>query len=295
MDSDYKAKRRLSAKGIASVVKNASHIGQTRWQDETGKIHWTRPHDSIPAVIVPPTPSPVIPPQDTGTLWGRVLTDVEVFGMSRIRKMELENLDIYGNPIPLTNKNGQLIMGLPETVKALDSEFIPMSMGMQFYWFDLLKLYAQVLGHGDDDLINRFRVITRPNAFKTNNQDGANFVTKTNLGSPPLQTEIIVTGNAWLKILDGGTKYQVRGKPAYKFATLDYHTFVAPYVAYTKYNVAEYYFATTVKRNGSTIPLLGDYDIPTPNFGAKDFHFIEASRVQLQPLGSTPTSPYVIV
>jgi len=108
-----------------------------------------------------------------------VLHDIELFGLSRP--------EINGSPNA----------GLPETVKAADSEVIRLPEAWQWYWYRLLELSAQA-EHWTGDVLNEWRKITRSNAFKTNGngvESGyANYPSKANIGAKPIGSEVIVTG-----------------------------------------------------------------------------------------------------
>ena len=190
--------------------------------------------------------------------------------------------------------------GLPETVKCGD--FVPLSKEWQFYWYYLLLKVA----HPDlteQDVIDLFGYITRRNAFKTNRnacENGyTNYVTGCYVGAKPMQTEVIVTGGAYLKILDYPNIHSSRGVPSYLFATLNVND--------PPPNPAEWdgsvqttfiYFATTSVRQGlsdgtrQVIPLLGYFDIPVPNVSAADCALIATERVEIRPAGAPPSRPY---
>jgi hypothetical protein len=223
-------------------------------------------------------------PDEPGVRYARVKHDYEVYGVSR----------------PEYNGAAASVWGLPETIKC--GSFVPLSKAWQFYWYYLLRKAAPA-DMADQDVIDLFGVITRRNAFKTNQhacENGyANYVTGCNVGSKPMQTEVIVTGGAYLKILDYPNVHSSQGAPAYMFATLNLKNpppnpadwdglWQTPYI----------YFATTSSRQQlddgtwSVIPLLGGFNIPVPNVSDGDYALIRKERVQILPEGAPPPRPY---
>jgi len=223
-------------------------------------------------------------PDEPGVRYARVRHDYELYGVSRP--------EIIGAP----ERTG----GLPETVKCGD--FVPLDKGWQFYWYYLLKKAAppDML---EGDVINLFGNITRRNAFKTNQhacENGyANYVTGCNTGAKPIRTEVIVTGGAYLKILDYPNVHSSRGVPSYLFATLNINSpppdpadwdgvWQTPFI----------YFATTSRREELSdgtrlvIPLLGGFNIPVPNVSAADYALISTDRIEILPAGAEPPRPY---
>ena len=223
-------------------------------------------------------------PDEPGVRYARVKHDYEVFGVSR----------------PEYNGAPKSVWGLPETVKCGD--FVPLSKEWQFYWYYLLRKAAPP-DLSEQDVIDLFGYITRRNAFKTNQhacENGyANYVTGCNVGAKPMRTEVILTGGAYLKILDYPNIHSTQGRPSYLFATLNVNN--------PPPNPAEWdgaaqtpfiYLATTSVRQAlsdgtrQVIPLLGYFDIPVPNVSAADYALIRKDRVDILPAGSPPPRPY---
>lgn len=221
---------------------------------------------------------------EPGVRYARVKHDYELYGVSRPE---------YGGA-------PESVWGLPETVKCGD--FVPLSKAWQFYWYYLLRK-AAFPDMTEEDVIDLFGNITRRNAFKTNQhaaENGfANYVTGSNVSSKPMRTEVIVTGGAYLKILDYPNTHASGGVPSYLFATLNVNNpppdaedwdgvWQTPFI----------YFATTSGRgqlsDGSraVIPLLGGCDIPVPNVSAADYALIRKDRVEILPAGAPPPRPY---
>lgn len=285
---------KIHAQNIAGRVV-ALVTGGGKWiegKSDYWNISHGRTHDyqaPSPQATPPPAPKPsptAGPAWPAGAIPGRVKHDVEYYfdaqgrGVSRIVAQGMLNAD------------GNAPNGLPETVKALDSDWIPLSKQWQFYWFNLLSMVAAAHGFRDS-VVNLFRVISRSIAFKTNQHGAesgyANFVTGQNLDAKPMATEVIWTGGAYLAILNGGQLYQSRGKPAYKAAVLNV-TKAVPAAEFLNQQTWYCYFATTVRKDGSVIPLTGGLDIPTPAVGEKDWYYIEAARVELWQI-ATDASP----
>ncbi len=220
---------------------------------------------------------------EPGVRYARVKHDYELFGVSR------------------PEYNGSPAGGLPETVKCGDL-FVPLNKGWQYYWYYLLKMSAppDML---EQDVIDFFGTITRRNAFKTNQhacENGyANYVTGCNVTAKPMRTEVLVTGGAYLKILDYPNIHFSHGVPSYLFATLNVNN---PPPDPTEWDgvwqTPFIYFATTSRSNqlqdGTrlVIPLLGGFDIPIPNVSAADYALIRTDRVEILPDGAPPPRPY---
>jgi hypothetical protein len=224
------------------------------------------------------------PPDEPGVRYARVKHDYEVYGVSR----------------PEYKDAPQRVWGLPETIKCAD--FIPLSKDWQFYWYSLLRKAAPP-DMSEQDVIDLFGTITRRNAFKTNKhacQDGyANYVTGCNVGAKPIQTEVIVTGGAYLKILDYPNIHSSRGVPSYLFATLNIRNPPPDPLDWDATEQTPYiYFATTSGREALTdgtrpvIPLLGGCDIPVPNVADGDYALIRTDRIEILPSGAPPPRPY---
>jgi hypothetical protein len=119
------------------------------------------------------------PPVEEG-LFGRVLHDPEYYSPPLSR--------------PEVNDAPPSAMGLPETVKC-DSH---KPFTEPYQWLSYNLLMKSMYGSPEEDVRSTFRTIYRGNAFKTNkkgwNNGYASYPTGDNTGAPPMQTEVIFTG-----------------------------------------------------------------------------------------------------
>lgn len=224
-------------------------------------------------------------------VFARVKHDHEMFGVSR------PELDAA----PLAT------MGLPEIVRVPDPVWVPLPRAWQWYWYDLI--YQSAMGAGAPDnsstraqIVELFRKITRSDGFKTaghgSDKGYLNFVTNEG-GKEPIATEVLVTGGAYLEILEYPRTFKVRGKECYKFRTLDAKYAPPAITEFTPGQQNWYaFFATTSRRiklpNGGreVIPLTGGVDIPTPNISPGGFNYLLRERVEILGENAPVPSPY---
>lgn len=291
---------RATHRFIAKAIKPLKIFGvQYKWEDGDGRIRVGRIKQNpnpVPAPTPNPTPNPEPLPQPvpSGVVLGRIRHDYEMNGLSRPENLELE----LGHP--LLNAKGQLVMGLPETVKALDSRGIPLNKKYQFLWFDALKKANP--GMSDEDLVNLFRVITRSNAFKTNGMAPprafANFVTGEGLQYEPMKTEVILTGGAIVELVDYPNTVRIGGKIGYAVKMINTY-YPAPTLDDFDglHQTATVFFATTSQRvktaNGTrrVIPLTGGPNIACISVARADYAVFDANRIEVLTDGILP-SPY---
>jgi len=229
---------------------------------------------------IPEPPPPPPPPSPEDGLYGRVLHDPEYNGLSR----------------PENNKKD--VNGLPETVKC--ESFKKFTRNAQWLSWECLK--RTMAGQSEDQVTSIWHKIYRHNAFKTNHHgwdDGyASYPTHDNVSASPMRTEVIFTGGALVKVLDGGKVYTYGGKPCYKIATLNTNK---PMPSIDNWDGIRQtwwlYFAVTSQnlKNGvrRCVPLLAGQDIPILNINDADFTYIRTERVKLLgPDDELPIKPY---
>lgn len=283
------------ARRIAGALNNAVRrvlFGQEKIEYGDGRIKWRRvpvyqlpPEDVPPPPVEPPSPPDPTPLPSPSGVFGRILHDYEVYGMSRPQWLELHETDPKRLEL-LAKANG-----FPETVPALDWRMIPMPPRWQWFWHDLIAKANP--GYTASVWIGLFRKITRGNAFKTNKagaeQGYYNAVTGENPGADPIKTGVLLTGGAWVQIV-GETSN------AYKVKALDIDKAPPSLDDFDGiHQTPTIFFATTSNRanNGSlVIPLTGGPNIPCPSVTkGKDYILIDKRRVKLLE-GNTPPWPY---
>jgi hypothetical protein len=222
------------------------------------------------------------PPPEEG-LFGRVLHDPEYFTPPLSR--------------PEANNAAATVMGLPETVKC-DSH---KAFTEAYQWLSYNLLAKSMYGSPAEDIKSMFRTVYRGNAFKTNqkgwNNGYASYPTGDNIEAPPMKTEVIFTGGAYVKVLDNGAIKNHVGTPCYRIATLDTHQ---PPPSVDEWDGIHQtwwlYFAVTSRRPGGGLrrcwPLLGGADIPIVALNDAPYTFIEAKRVVLLAPGTPVPTPY---
>ncbi|MBI2758780.1 MAG: hypothetical protein HYX49_08890 [Chloroflexi bacterium] len=227
-------------------------------------------------------------------LFGRVKHDYEIYGVSR----------------PERNNDPLWIKGLPETHKLQNSTFMPLTRAWQEYLFGMFKKVALANGLSDSSatdiwLKNEFRVATRGNAFWTNNHGNnngfADYINGTNINSKPMASETIVTGGAYLEVLDNGKVYNIRGVACYAVRTLDGNQSPPSLDDFNPFFQSPVtFFATTSRReklaDGTRlVEELGPLDgmnCPFPVMGNGTVNYIPVDVLQLLPAGSPVPSPY---
>lgn len=265
-----------------------------------------------------------IPPPPTGKIYGRVKHDAEMFpGMGR----------------PDLNKVN--FPGLPEVHKLDTHKSVPEEW--QWLWFRIFrrrlppdfslsmvvdklsdddrrflseqksartKLRLMAATMSEDEAIQLFGVITRKNAFKTNQhacENGyANYVTGCNTNAAPMKTEVIVTGGTYLELLDGDKTVNHSGIPCYRVPMLN----MTKPISEAEKLLADWdgihqtpyiYFATTSKQGGVSYPLLGGDDIAIINVSDADYSYMptivdtdfgRGKLMEVLPANAPPPNPY---
>jgi hypothetical protein len=229
-------------------------------------------------ITVQRTPAPL-----GAGLFGRVLHDPEYYSPPRSR--------------PEVNDAPQSTLGLPETVKCDEHK----TFTEAYQWLSYNLLAKSMHASPEEYVKSIFKYIYRGNAFKTNRRgwdDGyASYPTGDNLNAPPMETEVIFTGGAYVKVLDNGAIHNHLGTPSYRIATLDTHN---PPPSVDEWDGIHQtwwlYFAVTSRRPEDGVrrcyPLLGGANIPIVAVNDADCTYIEAKRVVLLEPGAHVPSPY---
>jgi hypothetical protein len=227
----------------------------------------------------------------------------------------LHDYDLYNLSRPSRNNAPLMTLGLPETVKALNPVFMPLTWQWQKYWVDLfsLSLYNVLyddLGTAAVSTINTaFASTTKGNRAFTNGHgwdDGyADYINNRNPDAAPMEQETIITGGNVVELLSGIVR--VGGKDVYKVATLDgdqpppdvtqVNHLTAPWLIFkATISRREGYDVGTGKwaREDVVIPFdqLQGSDVTVPFMGRGTFNYIEAERIQVLPDSSPLPATY---
>lgn len=253
---------------------------------------------SVMVKITPVQPAPD-EPLPAGRRFGYLLHDYDLYGLSR----------------PSRNKAARSAQGLPETIKALDSTFMPLTKAWQIYWVDLFslsrfdKLYSE-LNATEKSIINlAFKSVTKGNRAFTNRRgwdDGyADYINRVNVNADPMEQETINCGGNVVELLSGIIR--LGGKDVYQVATLDgdqpppdpleINHRTAPWLIFkATISRREGYDPRTGKwaREEIVIPFdqLQGYDVPIPFMGKGPFNYIEAERIRVLPDSSPLPDTY---
>lgn len=113
----------------------------------------------------------------------------------------LHDYDPYGLSRPARNDAARSVVGLPETVKALQPVFMPITKRWRYYWVDLFslrlynKLFNQLTDPERDAIKQAFRSVTKGDRAFTNRHgwdDGyADYINGENPGADPTAQETI--------------------------------------------------------------------------------------------------------
>lgn len=227
----------------------------------------------------------------------------------------LHDYDVYGLSRPSRNRASRSTQGLPETIKALNPIFMPLTVQWQKYWVDLFslsrfdKLYYE-LNSTEKSIINRaFRSVTKGNRAFTNRRgwdDGyADYINGVNTDASPMEQETINCGGNVVELLSDIIR--VGGKDVYQVVTLngdqpppdplEINHETAPWLVFkATISRREGYDKRTGKwaREDIVIPFdqLQNRDVPIPFMGKGSFNYIEAERIRVLPDGSPLPDPY---
>lgn len=238
-------------------------------------------------------------PLPAGRKFGYLLHDYELHGVSR----------------PTRNQAARHVSGLPETVKAVQPEFMPLTREWQWYWADLfsLSLFNRLYNALNDtekaEIRLAFRSVTRGDRAFTNrhgwDNGRADYVNRVNLGSGPMAQETINCGGNVVELLSDVIR--VGGKDVYQVTTLDGNQPPPdPLVVNHKTTPWLVFRATTSRRENFdpdtgrwlrediVIPFdqLRSRDVPIPFMGPGSFNYIEADRIRVLPESSPVPDPY---
>jgi hypothetical protein len=261
---------------VANTTTRAA--GVEWWLDDNDRKHFCRHVVYQPAPI--PVPPPLSVPIPTGGVFGRVLHDYEVYGMSR----------------PEHNGCAETVHGLPETVPAADFRMVPLTPAWQWYSFNVLQRANPTLSRSE--VIALFGRIMRNNAFKTNKSAPpkypyANYVTGEGLQYDSMKTGVLWTGGAYLHLIG---EARAGGEDCWKVKMLNVNRAPPPLDDFDGvHQTPTIFFATTSRRenNGTlVISLTGGPTIAVPSVAKADFALIAKSRVLVLPEGSPPPDPY---
>ncbi len=227
-------------------------------------------------------------------LYGRVRHDYEVFGVSR------------------PEYNGVGARGLPETVKLMNSQFMNLTKEWQLALRDRLKAVCLAHGLADNADTNGFvrsafrQLLSDHLAFSNGkgSEGHADYVNGTNLDQAPIATETIVTGGAYLEVLEGGKVHNIRGHDCFAVFTLDGNQSPPPVSDFHPFfQDPTTFFATNSVRtalpDGTRVverfPQLDGLDVPFFVMGNGNVNYIPVERLELLPAGAPaawPLNPY---
>lgn len=237
----------------------------------------------------------------SGRKFARLVHDYELYGVSRATWTE----------------KGNSILGLPETIKVLYSEFVEMKESWQYFWVDLFslskfKLLYNELSEIDRNYINSaFKSATAGFRAFTNGRGWDNgycdFINGVNLDSGPMQQETITCGGNIVEVI--GDKLRLAGSDVYKVRTLNGNKLppnpltVEPWLVFTAtISRREKILNSRGRWDGKSwkedivtpFPQLDGADVRIPFMGSEDFNYIRAERIRILPENSTIPSPYHI-
>lgn len=253
-------------------------------------------HVSVRITPVQPTPENRLP---AGRKFGYLLHDYELYGLSR----------------PSRNRAPRSAQGLPETVKALDPVFMPLTRAWQKYWVDLFSLSRfdrlyDGLDSAEKSMINQaFKSVTKGNRAFTNRRGWdngfADYINGVNVDAPPMEQETINCGGNVVELLSDIVR--IGGKDAYQVATLDgnqpppdpreVNHETTPWLVFKAViSRREGFDPRTGKwaREDLAIPFdqLQGHDVPIPFMGGGTSNYIEAERVRVLPDASPVPETY---
>ena len=245
---------------------------------------------------VQPAPEEHLPP---GRKFGYLLHDYDLYGISR----------------PTRNKVVRSAQGLPETIKALQPVFMPLTEAWQRYWADLFslsrfdKLYGE-LSTSEKGIINTaFKSVTKGNRAFTNRRgwdDGyADYINGVNLGADPMEQETINCGGNVVELLSDIV--HLGGKDVYQVGTLDGNQPPPDPLVINHKTAPWLVFKATISRREGFDPRTGKWaredivipfdqlqghDVPIPFMGQGSSNYIEAERIRVLPEAAPVPDPY---
>ncbi|MGZ9221236.1 MAG: hypothetical protein ACXW4Q_03945 [Anaerolineales bacterium] len=227
----------------------------------------------------------------------------------------LHDYDLYGLSRPSRNRAPVSAQGLPETIKTVNPEFMPLTRQWQNYWVDLFslspynKLYDGLTSAEKSIIKQAFKSVTKGNRAFTNRRgwdDGyADYINGVNTNASPMEQETINCGGNVVELLSGVIR--VGGKDVYQVLTLDgdqpppdpldINHGTAPWLIFkATISRREGYDKRTGKwaREDIVIPFdqLQNHDVPIPFMGKGSFNYIEAERIRVLPDSSPLPDPY---
>jgi hypothetical protein len=207
----------------------------------------------------------------------------------------LRNYERYGVSRPTMNGAGNKIFGLPDTVKLVYPDPVPLDEPKQWYWFGLLVKVRP--DWSADQLRKAWKSLTADGRAFTDHasreQGYCDYILGVNLGMEPIRFNPIVTGGNVVEIL--GDAVYTGGSLCYPIRTLDGPAGEWPHV----------FSATISRRDGLQadgtwaredleipFPQLDGVDVPVPLFSQTSVNYIRTDRVRELAPGEPFPSPY---
>lgn len=215
------------------------------------------------------------------------------------------NFERVGISRPTQNGSPVTVLGLPDTVKLVDSTRVPLTPALQGYWFGLLRQYAPA-AWTDDQVKIAWKSLTHGGRAFTNghgwNNGYADYINGVNLDASPMMYEPIITGGNVIA-LRSLTKVIIAGVLCYPVDVLDSNLSPTTYentrwtIQWATISRREGYIAATGKwtREDKEIrfPQLGDRDVPVPLLTRSGINFIPVARVRVLTSDDPIPNPYV--
>lgn len=266
-------------------MKIAVTVGETEYQGTAREVSVGTPVPRLPA----------------GLRAARLLHDYELYGVSR----------------PTHNGAHLKALGLPETIKAVYPDFMPLTKAWQFYWADLFslsrfgRLYNELAPLEKIVIKTAFRSVTAGYRAFTNRRgwdDGyADYLNGANTHADPMEQETINTGGNVVELLSD--KVRTGGKDAYRVRTLDGHKPPPDPLQVNHIKTPWLVFKATISRREKimigdvwtgkwkeniVIPFdqLQGHDVPIPFMGGGEVNYIEAERINPLPDSSPVPRTY---
>lgn len=230
--------------------------------------------------------------------FGRIKHDYEVIGTSRPQK-NLGDTQLQ-------------IQGLPEVHKLRNSKFMPLNEEWQFFLYEMMLRVCWNTGMPNNSetsayVKNAFRSFLRDNAAFSNGRGSdtrADYVNGTNLDQPPIETETILTGGAYVESADGWEKHDVRGVICYAIRTLDGKK-SPPIIFFDPWTQTPTVFFATISRRENLVngkytkhdvvtPFgqLGGRNCPMFLMGDGDVNYMPVEYVEILPVGALVPNSY---
>ena len=227
----------------------------------------------------------------------------------------LHDFDLYQLSRPSRNEAARHVSGLPETIKAVQPEFMRLTREWQWYWVDLFslslfnRLYDRLDAVEKEEIRLAFKGVTRGDRAFTNRRGWdrgyADYVNRVNLRAGPMAQETITCGGNVVELLSGVMR--VGGKDVYQVATLDGNQPPPDPLVVNHKTTPWLIFKATISRRENynpdtnrwlrediVIPFdqLRTRDVPIPFMGPSNSNYIEAERVRVLPESSPVPNPY---